>query len=248
MRFAIIGGTNIEEPPIPYHEEAISTPYGDVVIFRGKLEDDHEIIFRVRHGVLSRSDPAQINYRANAFALSKIGVTHVLGITSVGACDYSYRIGSLCLLTDFLDFTKSRPSSFDREHRKNLHTGMEDVFDANLNDTLEQLISEMDIPYSGRATYACTEGPRFETAAEIRMLRMLGAQITGMTIIPEAPLCRELDMKYASIGIVANYCTGMTGYVTDTDIKIVMSNIRSRVFDLCFALIRRARDDAAAAE
>lgn len=242
MRFAIIGGTNIEAPPIPYYEEAVSTPYGDVVIFRGALDDGHEIIFRVRHGVLSYSDPPQINYRANMFALSKIGVTHVIGVTSVGACDYSYRIGSLCLLTDFLDFTKSRPSSFDRIHRKNLHTGMEDVFDAGLSDTLEQLVSELDIPYSGRAIYACTEGPRFETAAEIRMLRMLGAQITGTTIIPEAPLCRELDMKYAAIGIVANYCTGMTGYVTDDDIDSVMASIRERVFDLCFALIRRAKE------
>lgn len=240
MRFAIVGGTNIETLPIPYHEEAISTPYGDVVVYRGKLEDGHEIIFRARHGVLTYSDPPHINYRANVFALDKIGVTHVIGITSVGACDYSYRIGSLCLLTDFIDFTKSRPLSFNREHRKNLHTGMEDVFDSRLNDTLEQLIGEMAIPYSGRAVYACTEGPRFETAAEIRMMRMLGAQITGMTIIPEAPLCRDLDMTYASIGIISNYCTGMTGYVTDDDIESVMVSIRQRVFDLCFELIRRS--------
>ncbi len=242
MRFAIVGGTNIEVPPIPYREEAVSTPYGDVVIYRGTMEDGNEVIFRARHGVLTYSDPPHINYRANVFALDKIGVTHVIGVTSVGACDYSYRIGSLCLLSDFIDFTKNRPLSFEREHRKNLHTGMEDVFDAGLNDTLEQLIEEMKIPYSGRAVYACTEGPRFETAAEIRMMRMVGAQITGMTIIPEAPLCQDLGMTYASIGIISNYCTGMTGYVTDDDISEVMVSIRQRVFDLCFELIHRSAE------
>ena len=239
MRLAIVGGTNIETPPIPYREEAISTPYGDVAIYRSRLEDGNELIFRSRHGVFSYSDPPQINYRANVYALDKIGVTHVIGVTSVGACDYSYHLGTLCLMTDFIDFTKSRPSSFDREHRKNLHTGMEDVFIPALNDMLAGLILEKGIPYSGRAIYACTEGPRFETAAEIRMLRMLGAQVTGMTLIPEAPLCQDLGLTYAAIGIISNHCTGMSGYVTDDGISEVMVSIREKVFDLCFELIHR---------
>ncbi|MEG1525474.1 MAG: MTAP family purine nucleoside phosphorylase [Clostridia bacterium] len=239
MRFAIIGGTNIETPPIPYREETVSTPYGDVVLYRAKLEDDHQVIFLSRHGVLSKSDPGQVNYRANVYALDKIGVTHVIGVTSVGACDYSYKLGALCLISDFIDFTKSRPLSFDREHRKNLHTGMEDVLNPGLNDTLERLITELGIPYSGRATYACSEGPRFETAAEIRALRMLGAQVTGMTLVPEAPLCKDLGLTYAAIGIIANHCTGMTSYVTDEDIGAVMATIRQRVFNLCFELVHR---------
>ena len=239
MRLAIIGGTNIETPPIPYHEEAISTPYGDVAIYRGELPDGGEVIFRSRHGVFSYSDPPHINYRANVFALDKIGVTHAIGITSVGACDFSYKLGTLCLMSDFLDFTKTRPSSFDREHRKNLHTGMEEVFNTPFNDTLEQLILKRGIPYSGRAIYACTEGPRFETAAEIRMYRMLGAQVTGMTLIPEAPLCRDLGLTYAAIGIISNHCTGMSGYVTDAGISEVMGSIRQSVFDLCFDYIRQ---------
>lgn len=241
MRFAIIGGTNIETLPIPSREEAVSTPYGDVVLFRASLpEDGPEIVFLSRHGVLTLSDPAQVNYRANVFALDKVGITHVIGITSVGACDYSYKLGTMCLLTDFIDFTKSRPSSFDRKYRKGLHTGMEDVFSPVLNDLLEAEIIAQDIPYSGRAIYACSEGPRFETAAEIRALRMLGAQVTGTTIVPEAPLCRELELTYATIGIIANRCTGMTSYVTDHQIDEVMEAIRQRVFELCFAAIRRA--------
>ncbi len=237
MRYAIVGGTNIETPPVPYREQAVTTPYGDVVVYRCTLPENREMIFLARHGVLFNSDPPDINYRANVFALSRLGVTHVIGITSVGACDYSYKLGTLCLLSDFIDFTKSRPLSFDREHRLHLHTGMEDVFSPALNDALESRIVERGIPYSGRAIYACSEGPRFETASEIRAMRMLGAQVTGMTIIPEAPLCRDLGMLYAAIGIVSNHCTGMTSYVTDEDIGTVMASIRQRVFELCFELI-----------
>lgn len=238
MKFAIIGGTNIETLPIPYREQAVSTPYGDVVVFRAQL-DGHEFLFLSRHGVLYRYDPGQINYRANIYALHSLGVTNVIGITSVGTCDYTHRLGSFCLLSDFIDFTRMRESSFEREHRLALHTGMEEAFSTELNDTLERLILERGLPYAGRVTYACTEGPRFETAAEIRMLRMLGAQVIGMTILPEAPLARELDIRYAAIGIIANYGTGMTGEVTDRGIDDVMADNREAVFELCFDLIRR---------
>lgn len=243
MKFGIIGGTNIEALPIPYFEQAVSTPYGDVVVFRAHL-DDHEFVFLSRHGVLYSFDPGQINYRANVYALHSLGVTNVVGITSVGTCDYTHKLGSLCLLSDFIDFTKSRPASFEREHRLGLHTGMEEVFSPALNDTLESLILEHGLPYAGRVIYACTEGPRFETAAEIRMLRMLGAQTVGMTIVPEAPLARELDMRYAAIGIIANYCTGMTGEVTDCGVGEVMAAHRDEVFALCFELVRRLGNTA----
>ena len=96
-------------------------------MFRAHL-DDHEFVFLSRHGVLYSFDPGQINYRANVYALHSLGVTNVVGITSVGTCDYTHKLGSLCLLSDFIDFTKSRPASFEREHRLGLHTGMEEVF------------------------------------------------------------------------------------------------------------------------
>ena len=110
--------------------------------------------------------PPDINYRANIYALHSLGVTHIIGLSSVGACDYSFKLGTVCLINDFIDFTKNRILSFEREHRLALHTGMEDVCSPSLSDALEQRILAHDLPYSGRAIYACTEGPRFETAAE----------------------------------------------------------------------------------
>ena len=238
MKYAIIGGTNMEALPIPYREEAIGTPYGDVVIFRGMLDCGQEVIFRYRHGVLFRHDPPDINYRANIYAMHMLGVTHIIGLSAVGACDYGFKLGTVCLINDFIDLTKNRPVSFEREHRLALHTGMEDVCNPELNDALEQLILQRKIPYSGRAIYACVEGPRFETAAEVRMIRMLGAQIIGMTLVPEAPLARELGMNYSAIGIVTNYSTGMTSYVTDDGIGCVMNEMRDQVLDICFDLIK----------
>ena len=239
MKIAIIGGPNIETLPIRYREQAVSTPYGDVVVFKGKLKEGNEVIFLSRHGVLYARDPSEINYRANIYALHQIGVTHVIGITSVGACDYALHLGEYCLINDFLDFTKQRYSSFEREHRKDLHTVMDNVFSSSLNETLEELISQHGLPYSGRAVYACMEGPRFETPAEARAIRMLGGQVVGQTIIPEAPLCRDLGMEYAALGRITNYCTGMTGVVNDVVIEHVMDENREDIFDLCFDLIRR---------
>ena len=95
------------------------------------------------------------------------------------------------------------------------------------------------MPYSGRAIYACTEGPRFETVAEVRMIRMLGAQIIGMTLVPEAPLARELGMYYAAVGVISNYATGMTSYVTDDEHRHASWRIcATSVFDICFELIQ----------
>ena len=239
MKIAIIGGTNIETLPMRYREQAVSTPYGDVVVFKGKLKEGNEVIFLSRHGVLYANDPSSINYRANIYALHQIGVTHVIGVTSVGACDYALQLGEYCLINDFLDFTKMRYASFEREHRMDLHTGMENVFSSSLNDTLEELILQHGFPYSGRVVYACMEGPRFETAAETRAMRILGGQVVGQTIIPEAPLCRDLGMEYAALGLITNYCTGMTGVVNDVVIEHVMDENREDIFDLCFDLIRR---------
>ena len=102
MKIAIIGGTNIETLPMRYREQAVSTPYGDVVVFKGKLKEGNEVIFLSRHGVLYANDPGYINYRANIFALHQIGVTHVIGVTSVGACDYALQLGEYCLINDLL--------------------------------------------------------------------------------------------------------------------------------------------------
>ena len=119
------------------------------------------MIFLSRHGVLYRADPPDINYRANIYALHSLGVTHIIGLSSVGACDYAYKLGTVCLINDFIDFTKSRIHSFDREHRQALHTGMEDVCCPDLNDALEQMILARELPlahiYALKPDFVCED-------------------------------------------------------------------------------------------
>lgn len=238
MKFAIIGGTNIETLPIPSKEIAVTTPYGDAVIQRAVTEDGNEILFLSRHGVLHSCDAARVNYRANIYALKSIGVTHVIGLSTVTSCDYTIRSGSLCLFSDFLDFTKSRPSTFNIEHRLTRHTSMEDVFDPSMNDRIEKIILEKQVPYAGRTIVSCTEGPRFETAAEVRMFRNLGAQVIDRTVVPEAPLAREVGMKYAGIGLIASRATGMADEVSDKRIIDVMGKTRDSIFGILFEAVR----------
>ncbi|MBQ2770247.1 MAG: MTAP family purine nucleoside phosphorylase [Clostridia bacterium] len=237
MKYGIIGGTYIESIPGPYVERAVSTPYGDIVVLERQLDNGDTMYFLSRHGVMYEHEPSRINSRANVYGMYKLGVTHLIGITSVGACDYSYKLGSYCLLSDFLDFTKTRNSSFERAHRLSLHTGMEDVFDPDLTDALERAIKRRNLAYSGRGVYACIDGPRFETAAETRMLRLLGAQIVGATIVPEAPLAKSIGMRYACLAIISNHCTGMAAELRDEAIKEVVRQCRTDAVELCFDLV-----------
>jgi len=236
MKFAIIGG-GAENLPSPYTEREVETPYGTVKIAEISLKNGKQCLAIPRNSLLQKKDSRDVNYRGNVYGLSQLGATHVIGISCVGACDYAQKLGSLCLLTDFLDFTRCRPNTFDYEHRLVSHAGMEEVFCAALNDVLEREILTSGLPYAGRVIYAGTDGPRFETASEVRMFRMLGAQVIGMDVLPEAPLAAERNLHYASIGIIANYATGMAFGVTDTDIEKVNDEKKGETVSMILRLI-----------
>ncbi|MCL2694774.1 MAG: MTAP family purine nucleoside phosphorylase [Clostridiales bacterium] len=240
MKFAIIGG-NTENIGRPYREREVETPYGPITLAEVSLAGGKECLIITRHSMLQERDARDVNYRGNIFGLSLCGVTHVIGVSCVGACDYAHKLGSFCLLTDFLDFTHCRENSFAYEHRLVPHAGMEEVFCAALNDVLEREILENNLPYAGRVIYAGTDGPRFETASEVRMFRMLGAQVIGMDILPEAPLAAERALKYASIGIISNYATGMAFTVTDKGIEKVNDEKKGAALDLILNMIERMK-------
>ncbi|HPF53959.1 MAG TPA: MTAP family purine nucleoside phosphorylase [Eubacteriales bacterium] len=237
MKYAIIGGSTIEALTLPYEILHIETPYGDVDVVEACALDGTQFCFLTRSGFFDRKDACDVNYRANIFALKECGVTNIISISNVGTCDYSHKIGSSCLLCDFIDFTRGRQSSFLREHRVTKHAGMENVFDDVMNDELEALMVRDDVPYSGRVIYAGANGPRFETSAEVRMLRMLGAQVVGLTIVPEAPLAAEIGIAYASIGIISNYATGMAADLTEESIVEVVDAYKGRAFQIALKLI-----------
>ena len=242
MKFAIIGCNSEDAITFPHHAEVVTTPYGNARVIHATLPNGREVDFLTRHSVCLQEDAYETNFRANIFALYLCGVTHIISISVMGTCDYSFQLGSFCLISDFIDFTRLRESSFRIEHRLVRHAGMDDVFDAHLTDALEEVIEAEKIPYEGRAVYAALDGPRYETAAEARMIRALDAQVMGITLVPEAPLCREVCIKYASIGIIARYATGMDRDVTDEDLLRISAQHKGRALEVALKAIEAYRE------
>lgn len=237
MKFAIVGCNTEAALSLPHYSEVITTPYGTVKVQHITTVGGKEAILLTRHSLSLTEDSYETNYRANIYALYMCGVTHIIGISLAGSCEYSIKPGNFCLIDDFIDFTRMREGTFLREHRLVTHADMDDCFDRELNDFLETLIKSKGLNYGGRCVYACTDGPRYETAAEVRMFRELGAQLMGVTLVPEVPLAREVNIKYASVNIVARFGTGMDKYMTDEDILHISDMYKGMALTLALETI-----------
>lgn len=210
--FAIIGGTGVYEPD--RLEEAVeyvlSTPYGETACAIGEHEGKR-VAFMRRHGKGHSVPPHQVNYRANIWALRDLGVTRILATAAVGSLRLSLPPGTLVAVDQFIDFTKSRPLTFFEGEAPVTHTDMTDPYCREVRAHLTAVASGQDVALVQGGTYVCTEGPRFETPAEIRMFAQLGGDVVGMTSVPEAPLAKELGMCYATVAMVTNFCAGISG-------------------------------------
>ncbi len=214
MRFGIIGGTgfyDLGDAAASQEATTVETPYGAVCVQPSPLAAS-EVAFIARHGLGHTVPPHRINYRANIAALRELGVTNILASAAVGSLSDRMPPGSLALLTQFLDFTRGRPSTFfDGEDGEVVHVDVSDPYCRHLRAELEKAASRLGEKLHLDATYVCAEGPRFETPAEIRMFRRLGGDVVGMTGVPEVVLAREAGICYASVAIVTNWAAGVSG-------------------------------------
>ena len=212
MLFGVIGGTGFYRVTETAEAEQIrvETPYGPVQIERTRL-GEVEIAFLARHGTGHSIPPHRVNYRANIAALKQIGVTNILASAAVGSLSEAMPPGSLAILTQFLDFTHSRASTFyDGESGEVVHVDMSDPYCSHLRGELASAADSLGVKVFAEATYVCAEGPRFETPAEIRMFRQLGGDLVGMTNVPEVVLAREAGLCYATIAVVTNWAAGVS--------------------------------------
>jgi 5'-methylthioadenosine phosphorylase len=209
MSFAVIGGTGCYD--FLSGEVAtveVATPYGAVTLDRGRVEGV-EVVFLPRHGKDHRVPPHRINYRANIAALRDLGVKNILASAAVGTMRETMPPGSLAALTQFLDFTRGRASTFyDGADGKVVHTDMTQPYCPHLREELLAAAQGLGEHLHPGAVYVCAEGPRFETPAEIRMFQKLGGDLVGMTGVPEAVLAREAGLCYASVAIATNWAAG----------------------------------------
>lgn len=211
MKFAMIGGTGFYRVGEECGESiGVETPYGRVDLDRAWL-GDAEVLFLPRHGREHGIPPHRVNYRANIAALKEIGVRNVLASAAVGSMNEEMPPGTLVAASQILDFTRGRPSTFfDGAGAKVVHVDMTEPYCPHLREELAAAAEATGEAVQPEGVYVCAEGPRFETAAEIRMFRQMGGDIVGMTGMPEAALAREAGLCYAAVAVVANWAAGVS--------------------------------------
>jgi len=212
MKIGVIGGSGLDsiDTLVVSHRESINTNYGDASapISFGRLAEK-EIYFLPRHGSEHTIAPHKINYRANMAALHKLGVTHIISIAAVGGITASMAPVKLVFPDQIVDYTYGREHTYsDGAYSDVTHVDFSYPYDEFLRGALIESADTLKLSYESRATYGATQGPRLETAAEIKRMERDGCDIVGMTGMPEAVLARELDMAYSHCAFVVNWAAG----------------------------------------
>lgn len=232
MEKAIIGGTGVYDAGSSSFKKTVKTKYGEVELDILKIQGE-EIVFLARHGKDHSVPPHLINYRANMRALKEIGVKYIYATAAVGSCNENYGPGDVVIIKDFLDFTKSRPVTFFEGGKEPVkHVDMSEPYCRNLREKFISISKNEGLDIKGEAVYVCTEGPRFETAQEIKMFKKLGGDVVGMTNVPEVVLAKELGICYSTIGIISNWCTGMVGDIALHDIQETIEGNKEKITEV----------------
>lgn len=210
--YAIIGGSGLAKLSALQNtrRQVIRSPYGEpsgAVTF-GTL-GGREVVFLARHGYGHTIVPHEINYRANIWALRELKVEGVFAIATVGGVRPDLEPGTLVVPDQIIDYTYGRKSTFfEGAESRVTHVDFTLPYSARLRAMLLAAAQAVGEPIVDGATYACTQGPRLETAAEIEKIARDGGDVVGMTGMPEAALAREAKLDYAALGVVVNHAAG----------------------------------------
>ena len=198
---AVIGGLGVL---LEGQDEMIETPYGEVPIALARIKG-RKVVFISRHGT-GHLPPHKVNYRSVILAAKRSGATRVISTNTVGTMSY-HPVGSFFLPADFVEFTRSRPSTFFEDRA--VHLDLSQPYCPELRSCLARAARSLGLQIS-EGTYVCSEGPHLESPAQIRMMRQFG-DVVGMTGYPEVVLAREAELCYASLCTVSNPACGMAG-------------------------------------
>lgn len=240
----VIGGSGIYTPSFAQDAKEISvnTDYGRVTLIQGKVKG-RNVFFLPRHGKGHTIAPHLINYRANIMALHNVGVERIIATSAVGSINREIQPGTFVIVDQFLDFTKSRKETFFSKD-KVVHIDCTDPYCPELSDLIQKAMDKFQYPYLRGGTYVATEGPRFETRAEIRAYSILGGDVVGMTGVPEVVLARELGMCYATIAIVTNLAAGISGKIlTHQEVIEKMNEMNGEVQNILKEVIPNIPDE-----
>lgn len=241
---AIIGGSGLTQLSTleSLRREVSRTPYGEPsgALTLGWLAG-REVVFLARHGYGHTIPPHRVNYRANLWALKAVGAQRVISVASVGGIRQDCVPGALVVPNQILDYTWGRAQSFfDDIGARVRHIDFTWPYDEGMRRQILGVATQTGIDMIDGATYAATQGPRLETAAEIDRFERDGADVVGMTGMPEAVLAREIELPYAAINVVANYAAGRgesaqrVGFESvEPVLQEAMLRVRSVLTNLC---------------
>lgn len=209
---AIIGGrglTELENLKIT-HRQVLRTPYGEPsgAFMFGTL-NQHEVIFLARHGYGHTIPPHLVNYRANLWALREQGVTEVVSVATVGGIRADLTPGVMVVPDQIIDYTHGRDATyFDTGDTRYTNANFALPYSAELRSRILKSARAVGQECVDGGVYAATQGPRLDSIAEVNRYERDGAHMIGMTGMPETALAMELELKYATIAVVANYAAG----------------------------------------
>ena len=240
--FGVIGGSGLYDIPGLEITDSVKmgTPYGDPSdIYRIGSFSGKEIVFLPRHGSMHHIPPHKINYRANIWGFRELGVKKIISIGASGGIRKGMKPGTIAVLDQIIDLTDNRQSTFYDDNEV-VHVDFTEPFCPALREHILRSAKQAGIPIKKKGTYVCTKGPRLETAAEIRAYTMMGADVVGMTGMPEAVLARELEICFAGVSVITNYAAGIAGEkLTSKEVVEKMHEMTDKVKTIlaaCFSL------------
>ena len=163
-----------------------------------------EICFIPRHSRGHKINPTNINFRANIDAMKQLGVTDIISVSAVGSLKENLNPGKFVIVDQFIDRTFSRIKTFFDEEVV-AHVSMAKPTSSSLSDCCELVLKKLNIEFQKGGTYVVMEGPQFSTLAESNLYRAWGADVIGMTNMPEAKLAREAEIRYCTVAMVTDY-------------------------------------------
>lgn len=211
---AIIGGSGLSQYPGLEIEERrhIQSTFGEAsaAVMIGRL-NEQRVVFLPRHGDQHQLPPHRINYRANIDALKQLGANRILAVAAVGGISTAFAPGRLAVPDQIIDYTYGREQSFfSDDFSVDKHIDFTHPYDPALRAAVLRAGASLGLELIDGGTYGAVQGPRLETAAEIRRMAADGCDLVGMTGMPEAYLAREAGMDYATLAVVANWAAGIS--------------------------------------
>jgi 5'-methylthioadenosine phosphorylase len=235
----VFGGSGFYSFLADVEEIEVETPYGapSAPVTIGDV-GGKRVAFLPRHGVHHELPPAQINYRANVWAMKELGVRRIIGPNASGALQAELELGEFVVCDQFVDRTHGRKDTF-YEGPDTTHVSAADPYCPELRGILVETARELGIPVRDSGTVVVVQGPRFSTRAESKWFQDAGWDVINMTAYPEGNLARELELCYANISMVTDHDVGVAGAppVSHHQVIEVFNRNNEKLRELLFAAI-----------